>query len=325
MVMAAEQYLKDTVDRHIVIKPWSEKDKLPLFLRNSYTFYEMVILGHPCVLLEVSDEPQGIVAIGKHMRRVQAFTDRALVLCFKDMTRYRRTTLIESRIPFVIADGQAYLPFLGLDLKQTAEAGRKEVTAFSAATQQAYLQFLYDRDMMVNATEFAGKLGVTKMTASRALVDLYEAKLLTFEIGGQTGRSKIYQRIQDPDYFEKGKAFFRTPVREMVYTRNIPDGALTAGLEVLAGISMLNPPEHPVRAISYKELEKTKLEIVRNRDIIRDEKLTELQIWRYDPLPFAHNGHVDLFSLYASLQEEDDERVVQALKMVLRGEEWYTD
>lgn len=347
MVMVVEPYLKETIDSHVVIRPWGEKNKLPLFLKNSYEFYEMVILGHGCVMLEILDKPQGVVAMQKHIKRIQELTDQEIVLYFKDITRYRRKSLIDNRVPFIIEDGQVFLPFLGMDLKSDLKdhesainsldthrvfrqirylhEKEEKATVFSATTQRAFLNFLYNQDLEVNTTEFAKKTGVTKMTASRALNDLYHAKLITYEIGGKTGRSKVYRRIQDPYYFEKGMDFLKTPVRDVIYVRNIPDGALVAGLEALAQLSMINPPDHMVRAISRQQVDKVNLEIVTNRDIIKDEKLIELQIWAYDPRPFTHNKYVDLLSLYVSLKEENDERVEQALKLVLRDAKWYTD
>jgi hypothetical protein len=40
---------------------------------------------------------------------------------------------------------------------------------------------------------------------------------------------------------------------------------------------------------------------------------------------FSKQSHVDLLSLFASLKEEKDERIEQALEEVLRAESWYTD
>ena len=54
---------------------------------------------------------------------------------------------------------------------------------------------------MVHATKFSSMVGGTVMTASRALNALYDAKLLTYETGGKTGRTKEYRRIADPEYF----------------------------------------------------------------------------------------------------------------------------
>ena len=89
---------------------------------------------------------------------------------------------------------------------------------------------------------FAEKLGLTVMTASRALNDLYDANLLIYEIGGKTGRSKEYRRISDPEYFEKGRRFIKSPVKKVVYVKSAPAGTLVAGLEALAELSMINPP-----------------------------------------------------------------------------------
>ena len=76
---------------------------------------------------------------------------------------------------------------------------------------------------------------------------------------------------------------------------------------------------------SLSKLNKEQVEVVNNKDLIKDTELVELELWDYDPGLFSNNGHVDLLSLYASLKEETDERVEQALEEVLRGEPWYTD
>lgn len=325
MVMTAEPYLKENIDEHLRIEPWLKKNIFPIFLRDSYNFYEMTILGTRCILLEVVDEMPNINQLQKHMKQIKNLTDRQIVLFYKDITRYRRKSLIENRIAFVIEDGQMYLPFLGLDLKKAQEHVEEEVKGFTTPAQIAYLYFLYHKEDIVNTTEFADKLGFNKMTASRALNDLYHANFITYEIGGKTGRSKEYKRIQDPDYFLRGRDYLKTPVRKIIYTKTKPLGALTAGLDALAGLSMINPPGHPVMAIDRNKLNKEQIEIVKNKDLIKDTKLAELELWDYDPKLFSNKHHVDLLSLYASLKEETDERVEQALEEVLRGEPWYTD
>ncbi len=324
MVMTAELYLKENIDEQITIKPWIKKNNLPVFLRDTYNFYEVTILGTRCILIEAVDEMPNINQLQKHIKQIKNLTDRQIVLFYKDITRYRRKSLIENRIAFVIEDGQMYLPFLGLDLKKVKEHV-EEAKGFTAPAQIAYLYFLYHKEEVVNTTDFAKKLGFNKMTASRALNDLYHANLITYEIGGMTGRSKEYKRIKDPDYFLRGRNYLKTPVRKIIYTKTRPLDALTAGMEALAELSMLNPPGHPIMAIDRNKLNNEQVEVVNNKDLIKDTKLVELELWDYDPGLFSNNGHVDLLSLYASLKEETDERVRQALEEVLRGEPWYTD
>jgi len=324
LVMTAEHYLKENIDERITIKPWIKKNNFPIFLRDSYSFYEMTILGTQCILLEAVNEMPNVDQIRKHIKQIKNLTDCQIVLFYKDITRYRRKSLIENRIAFVIEDGQMYLPFLGLDLKK-AEEHVEEVKGFTTPAQIAYLYFLYHKQDVVNTTEFAKKLGFNKMTASRALNDLHHANLITFEIGGMTGRSKEYKRIPDPDYFLRGRDYLKTPVRKIIYTKTRPLGALTAGMDALSELSMINPPGHPIMAIDRNKLNEEQIEVVKNKELIKDTKLVELELWDYDPDLFSNNRHVDLLSLYASLKEETDDRVEQALEEVLRGEPWYTD
>jgi hypothetical protein len=174
-------------------------------------------------------------------------------------------------------------------------------------------------------TEFAEKMECTKMTASRALNELYNANLITYEIGGKTGRSKEYKRLPDPEYFRKGRRYLKSPVKKIVFLETEPLAALTAGLDALAKLSMINPPGHPVRAIGREQFNTQKIEVIKNKDVIKDTQLVELQIWDYDPRQFSHTKYVDPLSLYASLKDENDERIEHALEEVLQAEPWYTD
>ena len=245
---AIEPYLKENVDDYVKIKNWPEKNIFPAFLRNNYNFYEMTLLGTLCVLVEIIGEAPGIDTLQKHIKRIETLTDYQIVIFYKTISRYRRKILIEKRIPFVIEDGQMYLPFLGLDLKMATQNIDTEVKRFSGSAQLAYLYFLYHKDEIVNMTEFAKGMGFTNMTASRALKDLYHANLITYEMGGKTGRSKKYQRITDPEYFLRGSVYIKTPVKQIVYAKIKPLESLTAGLAALSELSMINPPGHPIVA-----------------------------------------------------------------------------
>ena len=323
MFIVLESYLKKNIDDYVLIKPWKEKDILPVFIRNLYRFYRMTILDTPCLLIEIIDEAPGVDVIKKHIKRIEGLTNLNVVLYYKDITRYRRKSLIKNRISFIVENGQVFLPFIVLDIKNGSEYIEEKPITFSPATQMAYLYFLYNKNLKVNTTEFAQRIDVSVMTSSRILNDLYDAKLLTYEVGGKTGRSKVYQRISDPEYFIRGRDLIRCPYKKVVYVKEIPANTLIAGMDALSELSMVNPPTYPIRAIGNRQFDKIEIEIVKNKDIIKDEKLVELQIWEYEPKLFSRKEHVDLMSLYASMKEENDERVEQALEDVLRGEKWY--
>lgn len=325
MLLAVEPYLKENIDNQIAIKIWDGASKMPVSLRIIYKFYMMEILGTSCILLEIIDEAPGIDVIKKHLNTIKKITNYQIVLYYKEITRYRRKSLIGNKISFVIQDGQMFLPFLGLDLKKIDDYIEKEINTFTPSAQIAYLYFFYNKETVVNTTDFAEIFGWNTMTTSRALNDLYDAKLLTYELGGKTGRSKEYSRISDPDYFQRGSVFLNSPIKKVVYVKRAPKESYIAGLEALAKLSMLNPPNYKVRAISEEYFNNIDLDIIENKDIIKDKRLVELQIWGYDPKLFAKKDIVDIVSLYASLKEENDERIEQALQEVLPGEIWYTD
>ena len=323
--MTVEHYLQENIDERLTIKPLIKKNNFPIFLRDSYNFYEMKILGTHCILLEAVNEMSNVDQIRKHIKQIKNLTDRQIVLFYKDITRYRRKSLIENRIAFVIEDGQMYLPFLGLDLRKAPEHVKDKVKGFTTPAQIAYLYFLYHKEETVNTTGFAEKFGFNIMSASRALNELYRADLITYDIGGKTGRSKEYRRIPDPEYFLRGRDYLKTPVRNVIYTKTRPLESRAAGLDALAELSMINPPGHPVVAIERSRLNDGQTEIVHNMDLIRDRCPVEVELWDYNPGLFSDEHHVDLLSLYASLKEVTDERVEQALEEALRGEPWYTD
>lgn len=321
----AETYLNKNVDAKATIKSWQKKAVFPVFLLDRYSFYEMTILGTSCVLMEISDEKPGIDTLLKHIRRIESLTDRPVVLFYREITRYRRQSLIAKRIPFLIENGQMYLPFLALDLKKDFELAEREVKPFSTSAQLAYLFFMYNRDKVVNVTEFSKIMGLSQMTASRALNELYRARLLTYEIGGATGRSKKYKRIPDPGYFRKGREYLKSPVKRVVYMKKAPSEALVSGTDALAQMTMLNPPGYPVRAIGKESLGNLEPKIITNPGLIEDTRPTQIEIWDYDPKLFSENGRVDLLSLYISLRDGKDERIEQALRDALRAQTWYTD
>ncbi|MGM9972550.1 MAG: winged helix-turn-helix domain-containing protein [Clostridiaceae bacterium] len=325
MKNAIENYLKESIDENIIIGPWNGKKNLPLFLLEAYNFYQAEILGKKCIFIEILYEAPGIDILKKHMKAVNKIADQHLVLLYKSITWFRRKSLIKNRIPFIVEDGQMYLPFMGLDLKRTLDEPKKKIDKFSSSTQLGFLYFLYNKEMIINATALAEALNTSNMTASRILNDLYAVGLLTYEVAGRTGRSKEYKRISDPDYYREGSRYLKSPVKQIIYVENEVDDTLIAGLEALSMISMINPPQGLVRAITKEKLDKESVLIVRNKDRITDEKLVELEVWHYDPTLLSKEQYVDIASLALSLKDINDERVEQALAERLESEEWYTE
>lgn len=318
-------YLRENIDEHAQIDRWSGQVNLPLILTDKYSFFEVSILNKRCVLVEEVVESSSIIEMKKHMKLIMKKNDVNVVFLFKHISQFKRKNMIKERIPFVVENGQMYLPFLGLDLSQETKAKLKKVDMFSGIVQMAYLYFLYDEHLEINATELADKFGISKMHAVRTLNVLYDLGLLIYTVGGKTGRSKNYKRISNPEYYRVGRDYLKNPIQKTVFVKTIDKSYPYAGLDALARISMLNPSLRRVLAISKSEFENIKSQVVKDYDQIKNEELIEVEVWDYDPMFFSKNDIVDILSLVKSIENIKDERVEKETIKLLEGESWYTE
>lgn len=323
MIDAVEHYIRDIMDPDARVIRYADTKKFPLFLRNSYRFYLSKILDTPLILLAPVKDLFSASEIQKHLELVRKIEGREVAILLKEVSQFKRRSLLAHRIPFIVEGNQIFLPFLGLLLSKAPMERKPKQNIFSLSAQLAFLYFLYGRIDQINATQLAVLLKMTIMTASRVLNELLDADLVSYEVGGKTGKSKVYRKIQDPLFFTRGKDFLLNPVRKTVFVKEVPPGALMSGMEALAHWSMLNPPGHRVLAVGSRYLEKAKPNVhyFNEKDAVDGGMV--LEVWKYPPELFACQDYVDLASLYACLKDEKDERVQQALDEALRGEPWY--
>ena len=325
IVLVAERYLQECIDENTVIVPYAENETIPIALRNMYQFYEMTILSTTCILLLVDNEKLKLEYIQKHIKWVERITLKKAVLYYREISNYLRKQLTNNRIPFVIENGQMFLPFLGLHFSRLSHTVEKAKVFFNASTQLVYLHYLYHENENIGTNELAKKLNISAMSASRALNELYRIGLVKFQIAGKTNRSKKYKRIPDPEYFTLGKDFLLSPIEKTVYLKKCLIFTLLSGTEALAEQTMLNPPNHQIRAIGKIEFKTIPDTFIADYEEAMVENLTQLEIWKYNPKLLTNSDCVDKASLYASLRDEKDERVQIALEELLKGEKWYME
>jgi len=320
-----------------VITQFDNKKRIPLYLRNKYNFYEIIILEQPCILLEIIEESPTINSLIKNIATIQKYIPKQVVIYFKRLSSYRRKSLIKNRMSFVDEQGQFFFTFFGLFInnnsKNVNDILYSEINSksylkkieFSPIIQLAYLFFLYNEQASMTNIDFAKRFKTTDMNASRALKGLYNHNLIDYEIGGKTSRTKIYNRVFNGKYYMKGKDYLINPIKKIVYVREIPENSYIAGLEALSKISMLNPPNHKVRAISSNNFTEQNIRVIINEDIIKDANLVQLEIWNYNPKYFVKNNTVDILSLYLTLKESKDERIEKEIQQLVRKESWYME
>jgi len=67
-----EQYLHETLGVTAKLTAWKASDRLPLFLRDGYRFYQTDLLGMPCLLMvDQTEEAPSPANVRKHMDQIE--------------------------------------------------------------------------------------------------------------------------------------------------------------------------------------------------------------------------------------------------------------
>ena len=117
------------------------------------------------------------------------------------------------------------------------------------------------------------------------------------------------------ELFEELKARFNSPIWKRGYIDNecVSNDMVLAGEDALAEKSML-ANTLPAKYAAYKKIVDIS---VLNSELLDSKKQSELQLWSYDPLLFSQLDIPDPISLAVSLMDVHDERVEQALDVIM--------
>jgi DNA-binding MarR family transcriptional regulator len=321
-----ERYFREILDLEVIVELWQPARRLPLYLRDGYTFYEMNILGHPCLLMaDKAGEGKSAAMVRKQLEAVEPKWDGQFIIYMREqVTSHQRRNLIEHKIPFIVPGNQLYLPMLGVDLREYYRQLRMRPPAMSPATQALILHILLDPNK--NALYVPGhtgeKLGYSKMTMTRAFDELEAEQLVNVSKKGRerwlelpSGRKELW---------EKSLPILKTPVKRQERIRRVdhPYLGIATGETALARYSMLAEPRMPQVAMSTAQWHELKRQNVRKGVYAGDPDAVEVQIWNYDPTLLANEDVVDRLSLYLSLRDTKDERVQTALAEMMEGVMW---
>ncbi len=68
MLSALKNNIKDNIDDNFELFSFNEINKIPMFLKEKYNFYEIIILDISCILLEVKNDLPSIDMIEKNLK-----------------------------------------------------------------------------------------------------------------------------------------------------------------------------------------------------------------------------------------------------------------
>ncbi len=320
LIEALQRYLCQVLNVRTKICPWKEKGALPLFLVNSYGFYEITLLKQPCLLMIAKKETAATpAAVKKHWEQVNKKWAGLCIYVQTTISAYNRQRLIQHRVPFIIPGNQMYLPDLGVDLRERFRQLIISRDFFSPATQAVVIYALcHEIDERFTPSELARKLDYSLMTLSRAFDELETAGIGEML---RQGRERWWLfKGSRRELWEQTKPLMRNPVKHRKWIRG-KKSKIQAGLSALAHASMLSPPTIPVYAINLEEWKNCQQSGTEELPI-PEEATAELEIWHYNPYLFSVEDIVDPFSLYLSLEKIEDERIESALEEMMKKIEW---
>lgn len=306
-------FLKDGLGLDIEYKVWDKENQLPFFLRSAYDITCAVIEHCPCVLLFPQENLANISVLKKHIIQVQKLEQLPVVLVMGEITEFRRKTLLENKLPFIIDGKMCYLPFLGTYMVPGSKAMKTAVEKYRPSTQLAFFYYLYAKKKEIPLVELSEKLPFTVMSVNRAEKQLVESKLFQ---NYKDGVRIILQGNEDGQkLFEKAKAFLKSPVRHTGYMDSslLNDDFLLSGFSALSEYTMLNPESVRTYAVKNSAIKKDDL----CQELVDETKQVRIELWQYDPKIFGKNGIVDPLSLAIALQDSADERVEQSIDEML--------
>ncbi len=308
-------YVEEVLGIKVVRSEWGDERRLPYYLTNEYHFELARMDGITCLLLKPNGELGTVGAVKKHIKRLNAVTRYPIVFELNHITRQRKKSFIEAKIPFVVPGKQIYLPFLGMLLTEKCDGAQHMLAAdkLQPSAQMLLFAFLLGKGIPMQMRRMAEQLRFSAMTISRAARQLTESGLL--EKAAVGNQKLLVSQYTPKELFQKAEPFLVMPVKKTIYIGRDEKSKdmFSAGLTALSERSMLNPPiletlgcTCPEREFSY-----------RNAELLDTEKQCAVQLWRYDPRLISRDGRIDIFSLAVSLRENGDERVEQCVEELL--------
>lgn len=314
--IAVCQYLHEVLGvPTLEVGPWVRADELPYFLRDTFEFGELELLGlHVVLAIPRAGQKQSLSEVRVWLDKARTIAGQPVVYVTEALASYERRRLIEQKIPFIVPGNQLYLPDLGLDLREYFRQRAPAAEAALSPSAQAMLIAALLRqpwEAEWQPSQVGIALGYTPMTLSRVVKELTAAGLAT---AYPVGRSR-WLRMEHPpqQIWERAKPVLRTPVKRTIWVHADPPAtSRLAGLSALARNSMLAEPKWQVSAIGAADWKAAADAGVRELPE-RIDGAQEWQLWSYSPALLPGAATVDPLSLLLSLQDNTDDRVQIAL------------
>ena len=304
----------DILGLTINFKKWNKEKQLPLFILNDYLIQKAIINDIECLSLTPKGDIPTLPAFKKQLSIIREIENVPIFLQLNAISSFRKRNLLENKIPFILKDKMAYLPFMTTYLTNT-QYEDKSIEKISLATQLLFTWILYQNANKYYVSDAVKSLGFSNMTLTRAYRQLCTTELFKEHKDGR----KIFltTSLSKVDLFNKMKAYVQSTFYSQGYIlkKEITKDMILAGEFAFSQHTHLNPPKLKTYAIEKKHSKNIKLQ----RECYSYDEQVELQIWKYNPLLFSPNSkNIDVISLILSLLGKEDERLDIEIENLLK-------
>lgn len=315
-----KDYLEKTLRQKVTIKANNSLcDKLPLAFKGRYYFFDIETNGMHWIAIKPKSDA-GLVTLRKDRAKVQAAAGLNCAIFMDSTTCYIKEKLIDEGIPFVLADKQVYLPFIGYLLSNSGNRDIAPVQLISYLTQKLILTAIYEKWDKVTVSEAAVRLGVTKTSVTRCFDEI---EYLSIDILDAKGKSRAITVSEDrKQLWEKLQSVLRNPVIARYELREDIHLDKKAGITALCEYSLLSDNDYPTYAITKKELSETGIKKMKR--VRRGEEVGCVVLELGYFIDFENKKIEDPLSVVLSLSDEEkqDERVSISINEMLEEYVW---
>lgn len=305
------EFIEKVLGLRVSRQPWEHLQKMPYYIQDRFAIEKVALGNIETLFLYPKAELDHMATLQKHIARIQKAENLPVVIMLPSMSRYRRDVFIEARIPFVVPEKQVYLPFIGTYMQERLDSESLKLEKFQPAAQVLFFYYLYQGEKDMYISNAVKDLGYSAMTISRAAKQLVQTGFFT---KSKDGVQKILTgTVQGRELFYSVRPALINPVRRRTRVKkaDLNSEYLLAGDSAIAKQTMINDSMFRCYALIGKQkLAELPYAMDANTDVI-------VELWKYDPALLSKNGMVDPLSLAMSFEDEEDERVQDAIEELL--------
>ncbi len=290
-----------------------ELNHLPIFITSRYRLKKVYLDKQEVIFVYPKTELEQINMLKKHITRIQENNNLPIVLVLKQVTYRQKEYLLREKIPFIVEDKQIYLPFMAIYLQARCNGAKQQTEEILPSAQMLLLYFIYGGSKELTTSKAVKDLELTPTSISRAARQLEEMGLIKIK---KMGVQRILQSDDTPKaLFEKAMDKLLNPVKKTVYIPKqfVKKDMLESGYSALSNYSMLNTPNLNCYAMESV----SKWNSVMTNSLLDSKHQVAIEMWRYNPRKLSKGNIVDELSLALALKDDADERVEEAIEVML--------